>query len=301
MSRLLDINAFFPADYEDDLCALVEQEFVSLKISAYSLESEGESNDISVIHFYFKDEMEKNEAEESIRRIFNKLGIESELKSETLDEESYLFAYREFLRPQLIDDKLWIIPFTPGGPDDISQDDGLPRVYIDAQYSFGTGAHPTTRMALKQLIAHAGENPGEAAEGVSVLDLGSGSGILSLAAMRFGYKEITSADIHDKADACLSDNAKINNLPCPKTIIGSISDIDSPSKFELIIMNIETQIIMQLFDKVFTRLENGGTLILSGILRERLDEMHALLDNYKLSKSRQMEEGDWASICIKKV
>ena len=105
-------------------------------------------------------------------------------------------AWKRFHHPVRID-RLWV------GPPWEEPDDGLIPVVVDPGQAFGTGAHPTTQLCLRFLLAH---------DPVSLLDLGCGSGVLSIAAAKLGYQPVTALDLDDAALAATRTNAEVNRV-----------------------------------------------------------------------------------------
>jgi ribosomal protein L11 methyltransferase len=105
-------------------------------------------------------------------------------------------AWKRFHHPVRID-RLWV------GPPWEEPDEGLIPVVVDPGQAFGTGAHPTTQLCLRFLLAH---------DPVSLLDLGCGSGVLSIAAAKLGYQPVTALDLDDAAVAATRTNAEANRV-----------------------------------------------------------------------------------------
>jgi ribosomal protein L11 methyltransferase len=170
--------------------------------------------------------------------------------------------------PMRISDRLWVVPSWHAPPD--------PRAInlrLDPGVAFGTGSHPTTRLCLAWLDAHA-------VSGKRVLDYGCGSGILAVAAALLGAGEVVGTDIDPQALAAARANSHANGiaptiahytasagLPDPSTAAGS---------FDVVLANILANPLKLLAPALLARVSPGGALVLAGLLQDQADEMIAL-------------------------
>ena len=215
-----------------------------------------------------------------------------------VDDESWLDAWKEFFKPLEIGKSIVVRPAW----EDYSSKDKL-VVGIDPGYVFGTGQHETTRMcieALEQLIS-----PGDA-----MLDLGCGSGILSIVALALGAGKCMAVDLNPDAAGIVFQNAAINCIPDKKltVIIGDIisdstvSGLISGSKYDCIAANIVTDVIIPMMPLLsgLDILKPGGFLICSGIIKDRLDEVLQAAKGAGFSIMETMQAGEWASVICRK-
>ncbi len=146
----------------------------------------------------------------------------------------------------------------PGHP--VAADDRIDLVM--QRGAFGSGEHETTESCLEQLESLAG------LKGASILDLGSGTGILAIAALKLGANNAVCVDIDPRAVAAAEHNCRLNGFGDRVTHIIGTLDAVSESSFDFILANIYGDILLALAKSVAKRLAPGGTLLLSGILWE---------------------------------
>ncbi len=160
---------------------------------------------------------------------------------------------------------------------------------IDPENAFGSGDHETTRLVLGLLDARIEGNE-------RVLDVGCGSGILSIAAIRLGAASSIAIDIEDDAVIVTERNAGLNGVA--SSIDASTTPLDAiDGAYDLVLANIETRVLVQMPDALRARMAPGATLILSGILRKERDE---LLEAYaSMHLEELVEEGEWCACVLR--
>jgi len=161
--------------------------------------------------------------------------------------------------PIRISQRLWIVPSWHEPPDPAAL-----AIRLDPGLAFGTGSHPTTRLCLQWLDAHI-------RGGESVLDYGCGSGILAVAAAKFGARPVLATDIDPQALIATRDNAAAND--CTLEIRGT--DALTGVAADVVIANILTNPLKVLAPALVGHLKPGGRLTLSGILESQEDEVIA--------------------------
>ena len=193
--------------------------------------------------------------------------LEAELSS--IREEDWANNWKQYFKPIRIGEKLVIKPSW----EEFSDDSDRIILEIDPASSFGTGQHHTTRLCLELL-----EKSLE--KGDRILDMGCGSGILSLGAMLLGAEDAVAVDIDENAAATAAENAAKNNIPADKyhTYYGNILGDDALAdeidyRYDIITANIVADVLIAMKDYFVRYLRDGGTLIVSGIIEERMDEV----------------------------
>ncbi|MBR4627993.1 MAG: 50S ribosomal protein L11 methyltransferase [Ruminococcus sp.] len=216
--------------------------------------------------------------------------LEAELSS--IREEDWANNWKQYFKPIEVGEKLVIKPSW----EDYAGDGTRTILEIDPASSFGTGQHHTTRLCLELLEKSI--TPGD-----RLLDMGCGSGILSIGAMLLGAGSAVAVDIEENSAAAAADNAAKNHIDPSlyKTYFGNvITDADFADsiaeEYDIITANIVADVLIAMKDYFFRCLRKGGTLIVSGIIEERMDEViNALIAAGFSSPEPNICEG-WAAV-----
>ena len=178
---------------------------------------------------------------------------------------------------------------------------GRTPIILDPGLTFGTGAHASTQMvmeAMEQTVT----------DGFKCLDLGSGSGILSIAALRLGAASAIGVDIDPKAEDIARENAAYNGFAAPEfsALTGNVTDdvalMDqlSQQEYDLVLVNIVADVIIGLAPILPKFLTQRSTLICSGILDVRLEEVKAALEKAGLTVTGIRQKEDWRCVTAKR-
>ena len=209
-----------------------------------------------------------------------------------LPETNWEESWKDNYPPQEIGEKIVILPYWLAG----TEGDRLP-VILDPGLTFGTGAHPTTRMVvetMEELVR----------PGAHCLDLGSGSGILSLCALRLGAASATGIDIDPKAEDIARENAAYNGFGSPEftALTGNVTEdreiMESLAarEYDVVLVNIVADVIIGLAPILPNFLTEKSTLICSGILDIRLEEVLAALTAAGLTVTAVKAQEDWRCV-----
>ena len=275
--------------FEDIIEAVIENG--DLNILGFNIEFPINDDKIAIVNIY-------NENNNILKR--NLSIIETNINDiakytydiKELESEEYLTSYMEFLKPFDIG-SVTIVPNLKN--DNEKSDDSI--LYIAKQYAFGTGTHETTSLAL-EMISEYSDNNDMASK--SIADIGCGSGILSLFAYKLGARNITSIDIDNDAVNCTLDNASYNDIKIDNVMLGSAKDlINMNFKFDLVIANIETDILIEILTDLKALLKQDSALILSGILLEKESFMKNAIRENKLNIILRKSKNDWVSLMLK--
>lgn len=216
--------------------------------------------------------------------------LEAELSS--IREEDWANNWKQYFKPIRIGEKLVIKPSW----EKYSDDGDRIILEIDPASSFGTGQHHTTRLCLELLEKSLDK-------GDRILDIGCGSGILSIGAMLLGAEDAVAVDIDENAAATAAENAAKNNIPANKyhTYYGNIlgdealaDEIDF--KYDIITANIVADVLIAMKDYFVRYLRDGGTLIVSGIIEERMDEVIDALVSVGFKEPVVNVKEGWAAV-----
>ena len=178
---------------------------------------------------------------------------------------------------------------------------GRTPIILDPGLTFGTGAHASTQMVMEAMEE-------TVREGFRCLDLGSGSGILSLAALRLGAASAIGVDIDPKAEDIARENAAYNGFAAPEftALTGNVTEDTalmaqlSRNEYDLVLVNIVADVIIGLSPVLPAFLNPSSTLICSGILDTRLDDVTAALTKAGLSITSVRQKEDWRCVTAKR-
>jgi ribosomal protein L11 methyltransferase len=211
-----------------------------------------------------------------------------------LQEEDWAQAWKSHYHPLVIGRRLMILPAWFQA----SAGDRLP-VILNPGMAFGTGTHPTTRLCLMALEDHLHS-------GQRMIDMGCGSGILSIAAARLGASQVQAWDNDPKAVEVARENVKLNRLTkCVEIKVGSIpellADVDqNDHKADLLVANILRSVLEgMLADGMVRAIKDGGIVILSGILAPQIASLSAICDLNGLVHVETRCEEDWRALVLK--
>ena len=215
----------------------------------------------------------------------------------TLAETNWEESWKDSYPPQCVGEKLIVLPYWLADSDESGR---LP-VILDPGLTFGTGAHPSTQMVMEAMEE-------AVTPGCSCLDLGSGSGILSIAALRLGAGSAIGVDIDPKAEDIARENAGNNGFAAPAftaytgnvTADKKLMDALRQKHHHLVLVNIVADVIIGLSPVLPDFLTPDSTLILSGILDSRLDDVLAALKTAGLTVIRIRSKEDWRCVIAKK-
>ena len=212
-----------------------------------------------------------------------------------IKEEDWLTSWKKYWGPELVGNHLLILPYW------INLDEKYKEkkvIKIDPGAAFGTGSHPSTYLCLEKIEK-------TLLEGKKVLDIGSGSGILSVTARFFGANEICSIDNDYLAINSTKSNYHLNfgNLDNLKTYYGSFNEVFSKyliNEFDFILCNILAEVIKDMIPSISSCLKKNGEVIFSGILNSQKDEIIKILDLNHLKLMDVSFKKDWVCIAAKK-
>lgn len=204
-----------------------------------------------------------------------------------LGEEDWATSWKAHFKPLAIGQRLLITPSweTSG------QDEGRAVIVLDPGMAFGTGGHETTRLCLECLEGLLVPAPPNI-ETMKILDLGTGSGILAIAAAKLGAMQIDAVDIDPQAVIVAEENCTLNKvaeqISCSTTPLEQLGD-----GYQIILANILAEELVRMAPGIVSRMAAGGSLILSGILAEREELVRNGFDPFPLSFEASLAAGEW--------
>ena len=213
-----------------------------------------------------------------------------------LAEVDWEESWKDNYPPQEVGERIVVLPYWLAE----EETDRL-KVILDPGLTFGTGAHPSTQMVMEKMEE-------VVRPGFKCLDLGSGSGILSIAALRLGAASAIGIDIDPKAEDIARENAAYNGFGAPEftALTGNVTEDRelmeklAADEYDLVLVNIVADVIIGLAPVLPNFLTGKSTLICSGILDVRLEEVCAALEAAGLTVSAVKAKEDWRSVTARK-
>ena len=218
------------------------------------------------------------------------LGVKAEISAEGMREEDWSESWKQYYKPIPLG-KVTIVPaweeYTPA--------EGEVVVRMDPGMAFGTGTHETTRLVMKMM-------QDEIVGGERVLDVGTGSGILSICASKLGAKECFAYDIDPVAVTVARENAERDG--CTNITVGVsdlLKNVNKSEKYDFAVANIVAEIIIRMLPDIGAYLKDGAPLILSGIISMYRDDVIAAAEALGYKLIREERENDWVALMVKKI
>jgi len=216
-------------------------------------------------------------------------GISVEIKTEIVDEKEWSDAWKEYFEVTRITERITIKP--EWRDHDEKKDEIV--IHLDPGMAFGTGTHPSTFMCIKLIEKYL--EPGD-----QFLDIGTGSGILMIAAAKLGANRVTGIDNDEIAIEVAQKNLDKNSIdPEIFSLLHTTLEKTEKRKYELIAVNIIAQIIVDIMPEISERMTGGGTAILSGIITERHADVVRAADACGLFVVHEESIDEWVSLVIK--
>jgi ribosomal protein L11 methyltransferase len=226
-----------------------------------------------------------------LKERFAFLEIDVEISVEGMKEDDWAEAWKKYYKPIPLG-KVTIVPAW----EEYEARDGEVVIKMDPGMAFGTGTHETTRLVMKMM-------QDEIKGGELVLDLGTGSGILSICASKLGARHCNAYDIDPVAVKVAKENAEADG--CQNISVG-VSDLlagvdTSMGKYDFCVANIVADIIIRMLPDIKPYLKDNAPLILSGIIAPRADEVIAMAEQCGFHVVREEKENDWLALMVRSI
>lgn len=258
---------------------------------------------IAYLNFYLDPEETDTEAVlQKAREALDELRSYTDIGEGTIEEsetedKDWINNWKQYFKQFYVDDILII----PSWEQVKEEDRDKMILHIDPGTAFGTGMHETTQLCIRQLRKYV-------KPGIEMLDVGTGSGILGIVAVKFGAGHVLGTDLDPCAVPAVEDNRKANDIPdgAFDMIIGNMIDDQETrdkagyGKYDIITANILADILVPMTPAVVPAMKKGGIYITSGILE---DQAYKVLDACRaagLEIVEQTQQGEWVSITARK-
>ena len=268
---------------------------------------ETEADDgIAYLSFFVAEDSEMN-IDETVAQVkaelddlkdFLDIGEGSITVDETEDLD-WINNWKQFFKPFCVDEIL----IKPTWEEIPKEHKDKMMIEIDPGTAFGTGSHETTRLCIRQIQKYM--KPGD-----RVMDIGTGSGILSIAAMKLGAKDVFATDVDEFAVAAAIENVEVNKIPADKVtmltgdIIGNekIQELAGFETYDFAVANILAPIIIMLQEEIHRHIKSGSYFVTSGIINTKEQAVKEAFEaNPHFELVDTMYDGDWVSIVARKL
>lgn len=218
----------------------------------------------------------------------------------TVNEEEWATAWKQYFKPIRVSERLTIKPtweeYSPSSPEERI-------IELDPGMAFGTGTHPTTSLCLKTLesVIQGGEE---------VIDVGTGSGILSIGAVHLGVSKVLALDLDPVAVSSAKENVRLNGLEDRIRVMesdllsvlkgGNTNQLNVTLPVQIVVANILAEVILLFVDDVYAALQPGGVYIASGIYKNKADIVEQALLASGFDIADIYREDDWVAFAARK-
>ena len=273
--------------YIEDYSDIEEQVEQIAHVDLIEQELLDKPRDTVIIHMYLEPGASPVETLALIAARMEVAGIPYTSETEGVEQEDWQNGWRKYYHPMDVGQRLAIVPSWQ------DYDTDRVKLILDPGLAFGTGGHETTNLCLEVLDERV-------KGGERVLDIGTGSGILAIAALKLGAAVAEGVDIDPVAVRTAGENAALNGVADKLTVlVGDLSDKAS-GKYDIITANIVANAIMSLAPAVPGLMADDAVFIASGIIDSRKDEVIAALEAAGLAVLEVKEKRGWECIVCKK-
>ena len=273
--------------YIEDYSDLEQQVAEIAHVDLIEPELLAKPRDVVIIHIYLEPGAQPAETLGAIQARMEAAGIPYTVRTAGVAQEDWQNGWRKYYHPMEIGRRLAVVPSWQ------AYDTDRVKLLLDPGLAFGTGGHETTSLCLEALDELT-------AGGERVLDIGTGSGILAIAALKLGAAQAEGVDIDPVAVRTAGENAALNGVADRLTVlVGDLSDKAS-GQYQIITANIVANAIMALAPAVPGLMAEGGVFIASGIIDTRKEEVIAALQAAGLKVQEVKEKRGWECIVCTK-
>lgn len=261
-----------------------------------------EDDGVAYLNFYLDEDenveemLEKVNAELSELRNFVDIGEGTITTSETEDKD-WINNWKQYFKQFYVDDILII----PSWEEVKEEDRDRMIIHIDPGTAFGTGMHETTQLCIRQLKKYVTSE-------TELLDVGTGSGILSIVALKLGVKHAVGTDLDPCAVPAVEENKEVNGIPAASfdMMIGNIIDDKAIQdrvgyeKYDIVAANILADVLVPLTPVILNQLKKGGIYITSGIIDDKEETVVKAVKDAGLEILEVTHQGEWVSVTAQK-
>ena len=258
---------------------------------------------IAYLNFYVEEDQDPQPLLDRVKealeelRLFMDIGEGTITESQTEDKD-WINNWKQYFHQFYVDDILIIPSWEEVKPED--QDKMI--IHIDPGTAFGTGMHETTQLCMRQLKKYVNKD-------TQILDVGTGSGILSIAALKLGAAHAVGTDLDPCAISAVKENLEANEVPVTDMdmILGNIIDDKKIQdevgyeKYDIVVANILADVLIPLTPVILHQMKKGGLYITSGIIDDKEESVVAAVKAAGLEVVEVTHQGEWVSVTARKI
>ncbi len=261
-----------------------------------------EDDGIAYLNFYLEEDADKEEILKNVRAALDELKGFMDIGEATIEEsqtedKDWINNWKEYFHQFYVDDILIV----PSWEEVKAEDKDKMILHIDPGTAFGTGMHETTQLVIRQLKKYVTKD-------TELLDVGTGSGILGIVALKLGAKHVVGTDLDPCAVPAVSENREANGIPGEAftMMIGNIIDDKEVQdkagyeKYDIVAANILADVLLPLTPVIVNQMKTGAYYITSGILDVKEKVVVDAVRNAGLTLVEVTRQGEWVSVTARK-
>ena len=257
---------------------------------------------VAYISFYLEEDEDKEKMLQAVREELKEIGTyvnvgSMEIEESQTEDVDWVNNWKQYFHQFTIDDVLII----PSWEDVQPEDEDKMIIHIDPGTAFGTGMHETTQLCIRQIKKYVTED-------TEILDVGCGSGILGMLALKFGTKHSTGTDLDPCAIDATHENMEVNGISRDqyRVMIGNIIDDKEVQdqvgydRYDIVAANILADVLVPLTPVILNHLKTGGIYITRGIIEEKEETVVEAVKAAGLEVLEVNHQGEWVSVTARK-
>ena len=257
---------------------------------------------VAYISFYLEEDEDKEKMLQAVHEELKEIGTyvnvgSMEIEESQTEDVDWVNNWKQYFHQFTIDDVLII----PSWEDVQPEDEDKMIIHIDPGTAFGTGMHETTQLCIRQIKKYVTED-------TEILDVGCGSGILGMLALKFGAKHSTGTDLDPCAIDATYENMDVNGISRDqyRVMIGNIIDDKEVQdqvgydRYDIVAANILADVLVPLTPVILNHLKTGGIYITSGIIEEKEETVVEAVKAAGLEVLEVNHQGEWVSVTARK-